>query len=76
MGILTSEDPDPEQPPPATHCQGGIENDPLPGVCLFQARGNQVYGTVFSHDKLRRPGPLVSATSRPPVIIATYRPAS
>ena len=49
-GILTSDFPDDEQPPPGTHCQGGIWNDPLPGVCLFRARGNQVYGNVFSHD--------------------------
>src|SRR5262249_3867335 len=46
-GIVTSDNPDAEQPPPTAHCQGGI---PLPGVCLFQARGNQVYGNVFSHD--------------------------
>jgi hypothetical protein len=49
-GIVTSDNPDPEQPPPAARCQGGINNDPLPGVCLFQARGNQVFGNVFSHD--------------------------
>jgi hypothetical protein len=49
-GIVTSDNPDPERPPPAAHCQGGISNDPLPGVCLFQARGNQVFGNVFSHD--------------------------
>ena len=30
--------------------EGGIENDPLPGICLFQARGNHVHGNVFSHD--------------------------
>lgn len=33
-GVVTSDNPDPEQPPPS-HCQGGIENDPEPGVCLF-----------------------------------------
>jgi hypothetical protein len=49
-GIVTSDNPDSEQPPPTAHCQGGIDNDPLPGVCLFQARGNQIYGNVFSHD--------------------------
>ena len=42
--------PDSEKPPSGAHCQGGIPNDPLPGVCLFQARGNLVYGNVFSHD--------------------------
>ncbi len=51
-GILTTDDPDPEQPPPGAHCQGGIPNDPLPGVCLFQARGNLVHGNVFSNDGL------------------------
>src|SRR5215469_7738557 len=49
-GILTSDNPYSEQPPPTAHCQGGIENDPLPGICLFRARGNQIYGNVFSHD--------------------------
>jgi hypothetical protein len=49
-GVLTSDNPDPEQPPPPSHCQGGIENDPLPGICLFRAIGNQVYGNVFVHD--------------------------
>ena len=48
-GILTSDNADPEQPPPGTHCQGGIKNDPLHGFCLFQARGNQVYSNVFNH---------------------------
>jgi hypothetical protein len=49
-GVLTTDNPDPEQPPPPSHCQGGIENDPAPGICLFEARGNQVYRNVFSHD--------------------------
>jgi hypothetical protein len=49
-GVVTSDFPDPEQPPPFSHCQGGIENDPEPGVCLFLARGNRVYGNVFIHD--------------------------
>ena len=51
-GILTTDDPDPEQPPSGAHCQGGIPNDPLPGVCLFQARGNLVHANVFSNDGL------------------------
>jgi hypothetical protein len=49
-GMVTSDDPDPEPPPPPSHCQGGIENDPAPGVCLFEAVGNLVYGNTFSHD--------------------------
>jgi hypothetical protein len=48
-GVLISDNADPEQPPPGTHCQGGIKNKPLPKFCLFQARGNQVYGNVFLH---------------------------
>jgi hypothetical protein len=48
-GILTSDGPDDETPPAGAHCQGGIENNPLPGVCLYQARGNLVYGNVFTH---------------------------
>ena len=47
-GILTSDNADPEQPPPGTHCQGGIMNEPLPKFCLFRARGNLVYSNVFS----------------------------
>ena len=49
-GIVTSDNPDDEQPPPVAHCQGGVQDDPFPGMCLYQARGNQVYGNVFSHD--------------------------
>ena len=47
-GILTSDNADPEQPPPGTHCQGGIMNKPLRKFCLFRARGNLVYSNVFS----------------------------
>jgi len=46
-GIVTNDNLDFEQPPSIAHCQGGIE---LPGACLFKARGNLVYGNVFSHD--------------------------
>ena len=49
-GILISDNADPETPPPGTHCQGGIKDHPLPKFCLFQARGNQVYGNAFLHD--------------------------
>jgi hypothetical protein len=48
-GIVTSDYPDDEQPPPIAHCQGGVWY-PLLGECLFEARGNQVYGNVFSHN--------------------------
>jgi hypothetical protein len=48
-GILTSDNADSETPPPGTDCQGGIKDRPLPKFCLFQARGNQVYGNVFLH---------------------------
>ena len=33
-GILTSDTPDNETPPPGARCQGGFQNDPLPGFCL------------------------------------------
>jgi hypothetical protein len=46
-GIVTNDNLDLEQPPSIAHCQGGTQ---LPGACLFKARGNQVYGNVFSHD--------------------------
>jgi hypothetical protein len=49
-GVLTTDNPDPEQPPPPSHCQGGIKNDPAHGYCLFRALGNRVYGNVFIHD--------------------------
>jgi hypothetical protein len=48
-GVLTTDFPDSEKPPAGAHCQGGVPNDPLPGTCLFQARGNLVYGNVFSN---------------------------
>ena len=48
-GVLASDNADPEPPPPGAHCLGGIKNDPLHGFCLFQARGNLVYGNVFVH---------------------------
>jgi hypothetical protein len=48
-GIVTSDNPDNETPPSGAHCQGGIGNDPLPGVCLYEARGNLVYGNTFTH---------------------------
>ena len=48
-GILISDNADPETPPPGTHCQGGIKDRPLPKFCLFEARGNLVYGNAFLH---------------------------
>ena len=48
-GILATDFPDSEKPPAGAHCQGGVPNDPLPGTCLFQARGNLVHGNVFSN---------------------------
>jgi hypothetical protein len=48
-GIITHDYPDPEKPPPGSHCQGGIKNDPAPGYCLFPARGNKIYGNHFKH---------------------------
>jgi hypothetical protein len=49
-GILVNDNPDNEQPPPDAHCIGGIENYPLHGFCLYKARGNLIFGNVFSHD--------------------------
>jgi hypothetical protein len=48
-GVLATDFPDSETPPPGAHCQGGVPNDPGPGVCLFEARGNLVYGNVFKN---------------------------
>src|SRR5215469_10914167 len=47
-GVLAADFVDPEKPPPGTHCQGGRNNYPLRALCLFEARGNLVYGNVFS----------------------------
>jgi hypothetical protein len=49
-GVVTHDYPDLEKPPPGSHCQGGIENQPFPGICLFTAHGNLVYGNLFVHD--------------------------
>ena len=49
-GIVTHDYPDPEKPPPGSHCQGGFPNIPGPGFCLFPARGNKIYGNSLIHD--------------------------
>ncbi len=49
-GVVTHDYPDLEKPPPGSHCQGGIPNKPLPGICLFTAHGNLVYNNLFVHD--------------------------
>jgi len=48
-GVITHDYPDPEKPPPASHCQGGFANVSFLGtkVCDFPARGNLVYGNRF-----------------------------
>ncbi len=50
-GVLIHDYPDPEKPPPASHCQGGFPNASFLGgkVCDFPARGNRVYGNRFAH---------------------------
>ncbi len=48
-GVVVHDYPDPEKPPPGVHCQGGIKNDPLPGFCLFPARGNKIFRNSFKH---------------------------
>ncbi len=49
-GVVAHDFPDPETPPLGSHCQGGIKNDPLPGYCLFPARGNLIFGNSFRHN--------------------------
>ena len=49
-GVVTHDYPDLEKPPPGSHCQGGIDNKPLPGICLFPAHGNLVYNNLFVND--------------------------
>jgi hypothetical protein len=51
-GVITHDYPDPEQPPPASHCQGGFANVSFLGtkVCDFPARGNLVYGNTLVND--------------------------
>jgi hypothetical protein len=49
-GVIAHDYPDPEKPPPGSHCQGGIKNDPAKGYCLFPARGNRIYRNVFEND--------------------------
>ena len=45
-GVVTHDYPDTEKPPPGSHCQGGVQISKT--LCLFPARGNRVYGNVFS----------------------------
>jgi hypothetical protein len=45
-GVVTHDYPDSEKPPPGSHCQGGIKS---PGLCLFPARGNKIFGNHFRH---------------------------
>jgi hypothetical protein len=45
-GVVTHDYPDTETPPPGSHCQGGVQISKT--LCLFPARGNRVYGNVFS----------------------------
>jgi hypothetical protein len=65
-GILTSDNADPEQPPPGAHCQGGIWNYPLHGFCLFRARGNQIISNVSSHVGSPKTSTSMSPTGRWP----------
>ena len=47
-GVVTHDFPDTETPPPASHCQGGIQVSPQ--LCDFPAHGNRVYANFFSGD--------------------------
>jgi hypothetical protein len=49
-GVITTDEPDAEPPATGADCQGGIENDPEPGVCDFPGLGNKVYGNTFTGD--------------------------
>jgi hypothetical protein len=49
-GVVTHDYPDPETPPPGSHCQGGFPNVPAKGFCLFPARGNRIYRNLFLHN--------------------------
>ena len=44
-GIVVHDFPDSETPPPASHCQGGVEQSG--GVCYFQAFGNMVLDNLM-----------------------------
>ena len=46
-GIIVHDLPDTETPPPASHCQGGVQ---LPGACDFISKGNLVHDNVFRHN--------------------------
>jgi len=47
-GVVTHDFPDTETPPPASHCQGGIQVTPQ--LCDFPAHGNRVHDNFFSGD--------------------------
>ena len=47
-GVITHDYPDPETPPPGSHCQGGVQIAPT--LCVFPAHGNRVYGNIFAGD--------------------------
>jgi len=44
-GVVINDFPDTSTPPPVANCKGGIQ---LPGVCEFQAFGNEVAGNQLS----------------------------
>jgi len=46
-GVLIHDFPDTEEPPPVSHCEGGIQTGP---VCFFQAFGNEVAGNTFTNN--------------------------
>jgi hypothetical protein len=47
-GVITHDYPDPEKPPPGSHCQGGVQLSA--SLCLFTAHGNLVTGNTFARD--------------------------
>jgi hypothetical protein len=45
-GVITHDYPDLETPPPASHCQGGVQLSPT--LCVFPAHGNKIYDNTFA----------------------------
>ena len=45
--MISHDYPDTETPPPASHCQGGVQLSPT--LCDFPAHGNLVYRNTFVH---------------------------
>lgn len=52
-GVVVADFPDQEQPPPVSHCQGGVYVTPPPAadpLCYYPAFGNVVANNAFRHN--------------------------